>query len=497
MSSGLVWLAIGVYVAIGLAVAFMARRHLSSGAEEFYLGGRKITGLVSAASYAATTYSTFMLLGLAGLTYKGGVGALGFELVYFAGLGLVLVFGPRFWLVGRSQGYVTPSEMLGARYESRLLGGAVALLSCIFLIPYSAAQLLGIGYLLSGITDGGISFGMGIILAALLGAVWTLAAGLRSVAWTDALQAVLMMISAILALGFVIASLGGLGSFLSQVEAERGAWLTQPGPGLFSFWTFVAFTLPWFFFSLSNPQVSQRLFAVRDPKAMRTMIVGFLSFGLVFTLISILWGFAALLKLPDLGNPDLATPGLLATGVVPAWLAILLIVGILAAAITTVDSIALSLASMVGRDVYRAARPGSSEAGELLVGKVVVLAMITAAALFASLELQLITVLAVTSSAGLMVAVPAIVGAFFWREATRAGALASVFGGTLLVAWFKSAPFNPMVVGRPLGIPDVVWILAATVILFVAVSKATTPPADRGRVFIDDLRPQLDRLKIW
>jgi SSS family solute:Na+ symporter len=497
MSTTLVWIAIAVYIAVGLWVALIARRHLAAGTEEFYLGGRKITGLVSAASYAATTYSTFMLIGLAGFTYRGGVGALGFELVYFAGLGLVVVFGPRFWLVGRSQGYVTPSEMLGARYESRLLAGAVALLSCIFLIPYCAAQLLGIGYLLSGVTGGGISFGVGILIAALLGAVWTLVAGLRSVAWTDALQAVLMMVSAILALGFVIESLGGLGSFLERIEAERGQWLTQPGPGFFSFWTFVALTLPWFFFSLSNPQVSQRLFTVRDPRAMRTMIVGFLSFGLIFTLISILWGFAALLKLPELASPDQATPNLLATGAVPVWLSILLIVGILAAAITTVDSIALSLASMVGRDVYRAGVGTADDARELLVGKFVVLAMITAAALFATLKLQLIVVLAVTSSAGLMVTVPAIVGAFFWRQATRAGALASVFGGTILVAWFKSAAFNPLVVGRPLGIPDAVWIFAATVILYVAVSLATTPPADRGRAFIDDLRPQLDRLKVW
>ena len=58
MSTSWVWIAIAVYIAIGLAVAFVARRNLSAGTEEFYLGGRKITGLVSAASYAATTYST-------------------------------------------------------------------------------------------------------------------------------------------------------------------------------------------------------------------------------------------------------------------------------------------------------------------------------------------------------------------------------------------------------------------------------------------------------
>src|SRR5690606_8252027 len=131
-------------------------------------------------------------------------------------------------------------------------------------------------------------------------------------------------------------------------------WLAQPGPGLFSFATFVGLTLPWFFFSLSNPQVSQRLFTTRDLGAMRIMIIAFLSFGLIFTLISILWGFAALLIVPELNNADLATPALIAAGSIPAWIAIPLIVGIMAAAITTVDSIVLTLASMVGRDVYRA-----------------------------------------------------------------------------------------------------------------------------------------------
>lgn len=490
MNPTLVWIAVAAYVTVGLVVAWYARRRLGAGTGEFYLGGRSITGLVSAASYAATTYSAFMMLGLAGLTYKGGVGALGFELVYFAGLGLVLIFGPRFWLVGRTHGYVTPSEMLGARYGSRLLAGLVAVLSCVFLIPYSAIQLLGIGYLLSGTTGGAIPFGAGIVLGAVLGAVWTLAAGLRSVAWTDAVQAVVMLASALLALCFVIDGLGGVGTFMARIEAEHGAWLAQPGPGLFSLPTFIALTLPWFFFSISNPQVSQRLFTTLDPRAMRTMIAGFLSFGLIFTLVSILWGFAGLLAVPGLDNPDLVTPSLLASGAVPAWLGVLLIVGILAAAVTTVDSIALTLASMVGRDVYRAGIRGSDEARELAVGKVVVLVMIAAAALFASLRLELISLLAVASSAGLLVTVPAIVGAFFWRRGTAAGALASVIGGSCAVAWFRLAGIDPW------GVPGVAAAFLMTIALFIGVSLWTRPPADRGRPFIDDLRPALDRLRV-
>jgi SSS family solute:Na+ symporter len=483
-----IWIAIAVYGVAGLAVALWARRQMAGGAEEFYLGGRRITGLVSAASYAATTYSAFMMLGLAGLTYRGGVGAFGFELIYFAGLGLVLIFGPRYWLVGRRFGFVTPSEMLGARYGSRLLAGLVAVLSCVFLIPYSAVQLMGIGLLLSGITNGAIPVGAGILVGAVIAATWTLMAGLRSVAWTDAVQSVLIMGSALLALWFVVDAIGGAGVFMGRIESEYGAWLHQPGPGLFSFATFVGLTLPWLFFSISNPQVSQRLFTTRDLGAMRTMILGFLCFGLVFTVISILWGYSALLLVPDLANPDLATPALLASGAIPAWLAIPLLIGIVAAAITTVDSIALTLASMVGRDVYRAGAPSASDAAELTVGKIVILVVIAAAALFASLQLDLISLLSVASSAGLLVTVPTIVGAFFWRRSTAAGALWSIAGGTIAVVGLGAAGINPM------GIPYAVVAFALTVALFVGVSLVTRPPADRGKAFIDDVKPQLDEL---
>ena len=50
--------------------------------------------------------------------------------------------------MGRHFGFVTPGEMLGHRYESRGVAVAVALTSCLFLIPYASVQLAGVGYLL-------------------------------------------------------------------------------------------------------------------------------------------------------------------------------------------------------------------------------------------------------------------------------------------------------------------------------------------------------------
>ncbi len=149
-----VWLAILVYIAIGIAVAVLARRKLGTGINEFFLANRQVGGFVSALTYAATTYSAFMMVGLAGLTYKLGVGALGFELTYLCGLVLVVFFGPRFWLVGRKFDYLTHAQLLMDRYQSRAVGIVAAVLCLVFLIPYAAIQLMGIGYLLAGVSKG-------------------------------------------------------------------------------------------------------------------------------------------------------------------------------------------------------------------------------------------------------------------------------------------------------------------------------------------------------
>lgn len=485
-----VWGAIALYALIGLAIAGASRRHLGTGVTEYYLAGRRVGGVVSALSYGATTYSAFMMVGLAGLTYAGGVGALGFELVYLAGLGLVVIFGPRFWLASQRHGYITPAEMIGDRYNSRPLAGLLALASCVFLIPYSAVQLMGIGYLLSGASDGAIPFTAGILIGAAFTIIWTLVAGLRSVLWTDVLQVVIMLTTSLLALGFVIAALGGVGEFIELTATERGEWLAVPGPGLFDFTTFIGLTLPWFFFSISNPQVSQRLFTTESLGALRTMIAGFLILGFVYTLISVLWGFAALHLVPDLDQPDLATPTLLASDAIPVPIAVVLMIGIVAAAVSTVDSILLTLGSMVARDVYRPLASGRRGPTEIVIGKLVVLAVTALALAFAWLRLDLISVLSVASSTGLLVTVPAIVGAFFWRGGTAAGALSSVAIAGVTVTALQLTGTNP------LGVPAAVWGLALALALFLGVSRATKPPTEKARAFVDDIAAALRHRRI-
>lgn len=485
MGVGLVIFALVLYVLVGAGVAFLARGGVGRGMAEYFLWNRSMGGFIGALSYSATTYSAFMLVGLAGLTYAGGVGALGFEMVYFSGLVLVAFFGPRFLLAGKKFGYVTPSEMLGDRYASRGVAVVAALASCVFLIPYSAVQLAGIGYLLSGVTNGGISFTVGTLIATALAVTFALVAGIRSVAWTDALQVLIMLVTATVAVLLVVSSLGGFGELFRRVAEEHPGALSVPGGGFFSFSVFLGLTLPWFFFSLSNPQVSQRLFMVGTMRNLRRMLLGFLVIGFVYTLVAVLWGFAALLRFPNLKSADLATPSLLSSDLVPPVVGVIVIVGILAAAISTIDSILLTLSSMVARDVYGNSPGGADENRQLLVGKLVIPVIAVLALLFAGLKLDLIAVLAVSSSAGLLVTVPAIVGAFFWKRGTAAGVISSIVLGGLLVAYLEITQ------AKLLGQGSGVWGLLVAIVLYVGVSLLTTAPDRKAEEFIGYLRGAL------
>jgi SSS family solute:Na+ symporter len=492
-----VWFGIAVYIAVGLGIALMARRGLGAGMSEFFLANRKVGGFVSALTYSATTYSAFMMIGLAGLTYLGGVGALGFELTYLCGMFMMVFFLPRFWLVGKKYGYVSPMELLSDRYQSKWVGATAAILALVFLVPYGAVQLMGVGYLMNGISQGAIPVVAGIIIAVLCAIAWSNIAGMRSVAWTDAFQALVMIVTSAVVLGVIVVALGGFGSFFSRLEEATPGLLTVPTVGgVWNINMFIGLALPWLFFLVSNPQVSQRLFIPKSVTAMKQMLGGFLIFGFIYTMISVLWGFGATLLVPGLENADLATPTLLALPIIPMALAIIVMIGITAAAISTIDSILLTLSSVWARDIHKGLiEPRASEKKQLRVGQWVIPIMAIIAFVFAwwvaeqpggMLELM-IAPLSSAASAGLLMAVPAIFGAFFWKRATAAGAIVSCIVGAIVVLLFQVTGW------KPLGWWPGTWGFIVCAILFVGVSLATKPPKKKADEFIGYLKDKLDK----
>jgi solute:Na+ symporter, SSS family len=475
-----VLLAMVLWSAVSVGIAALARKGMGKGAAEFFIGGRRLKGFVSGMTYAATTYSAFMLVGLVGLTYQSGVGTLGFEMTYLIFTVLfLLVFGPRFWLVGRRFQHITPPELLAHRYENRWVAVLTALLSLFMLIPYASVQLMGAGLLVSGLTGGQIPFMTGVLVMAGLSGFCALWAGMRSVSWTDAFQAVTMLLTSVAALFYMFyAFYGSPGEFFVTVQTEN--------PDLLRFtWEpayFIGLTLPWAFFALTNPQVSQRLFVPGRVVDLRRMILYFSAFGFIYTIISTLFGLQAANLLPGLENPDLAMPLLLSR--VPPLLGLILFVGIFAAATSTLGSIILTLGSLFSRDVVKHFKPDLSEQGETWAGKVGVLALLAICIYFAWLRPGLIVVLSSMASGGLLVMAPAIIGAFFWARASAAGALWSMLVGGIVTAWMYLAKHYP------LGWWPPVWGLGITTLLFLGISLLTHPPRNAAQ-FISDVEEEL------
>ncbi|MFW5688415.1 MAG: sodium:solute symporter family protein, partial [Spirochaetota bacterium] len=303
-------------------------------------------------------------------------------------------------------------------------------------------------------------------------AIW---AGMRSVSWTDAVQAITMIVTSVIAVLFIFFRFfGSPAGFFTTI--------TQNRPELLEFtWSpalFVGLTLPWAFFALTNPQVSQRLFIPDRLRSMRRMILYFAAFGFLYTIISTIFGFAASEIVPGLENPDGAMPALLAK--LPAGVAVIIFIGIFAAASSTLGSIILTLSSLFTRDVVKTIRPGISERTERWLAQIAMVVLLVLCIAFASLQLGLIAVLSSMASGGLLVMAPAIIGAFFWKRASAAGALVSMIVGGLVTGVLSVTGYYP------LGWWPSVWGGGLTTVLFVIVSLVTPAPAG-GAAFIDDL----------
>jgi SSS family solute:Na+ symporter len=288
-----------------------------------------------------------------------------------------------------------------------------------------------------------------------------------------------MIVTSIVAVVFIMFTFfGSPAEFSETIRSEH--------PRLLEFtWTpelYIGITLPWAFFALTNPQVSQRMYVPDKMKNLKRMIMYFAAFGFLYTIIATLFGYQAAHIVPGLENADQAMPRLLAE--IPTGLALIIFVGIFAAASSTLGSIILTLSSLFSRDIARNLRPDISEGTERWIGRLAIFVLLVACIVFAWFRPGLITVLSSMASGGLLVMAPTIIAAFFWKRATAPAAIVSMAVGGAITAVMYLANIYP------LGWWPSVWGLLITSILFVAITLFTTPPRGAGE-FIDNLEREL------
>ncbi len=454
------------FAALGTFIAIYSWRVSRRGDPvDFFIASHGLGGFTSALTYAATTYSAFMMIGLVGFSYATGVGAFGFEAAYFvATLLLLATVGVKLWRISKAEQYISPSEFLASRYQNSITAALASLFMAIALIPYAAIQIIGPAILLELSSGGTLPYSTAVLITTALVLMWGFIGGFRGVAWTDALQGLLMLGSAVLVVVWVFSWGVNPIAYLASMEhisLKFPNWFWTPG-------IFLAYTLPWVFFAVTNPQVVQRLFAPKDFKSYRMMVIGFASFGLLYTLLTTILGLA-LRGYSELGmfpsidinrraNWNLVTPTLLSLAIIPQWLSALVALSVLAAAVTTIDSIALTVSSMVTRDLL--GRTLSTRC-QVAAGRAILVGLTIFIVSFAYLKPAFIVDLAVKSSTLLLPFAPLFIGGLLHKKTAKYTSLLVVAVGflfTLSVILLGASSIH--------GIPLCVWTLAASTIIY-------------------------------
>jgi SSS family solute:Na+ symporter len=457
-----------VYLLAMLAVGVIFRRRSSANAVEFFLAGRRLGRLVLFLTMAATNFSAFTIFGLSGAGYRIGYAfypVMGFGTGFMA-LGFWII-GSRVQVLARERGYITPSDFIMDRFGSYPLKALFSLVMILFTLPYVAIQAIAAGRSLEALA--GVPYWAGALLVMGFTVLYVLLGGMRSVAWTDVVQALMILGFTLAGLLLIARKMGGFAQATGGLAARYPQLFSRPGldgsmvPGVW-----LGYLVLWLFADPMFPQLFQRFLAARDQRSLKTTVVLYplITTFLFFLTVSI--GVLGRAVFPDLSpaQSESVYPLLLARFASP-FVGTLLLTGGLAALMSTLDSQLLTMASMIGLDFAK------RRAAPVWLHRLIVLAIGAAGYLLALHPPQtILDFVNRTSFTGLAALGPVVLGGLYWRRANRYGALAGILAGeaVTVLSYFR-------IVQVP-GLLPVIPVLAVGSAAFVAVSLLTHGPGE-------------------
>ena len=409
-------------VAIGL---FFIRKERTS--ENYFLAGRSLTWPVIGASLFASNIGTEHLVGLAGDAHRVGLVAGGFEwMACFCLMILAVVFVPQYL---RTRIYTIP-EFLERRFSltARVyLSGyftVMIVLTKVSIALYAGAVVMEQFF---GWDRTAVMWGIGIFTA-----FYTAIGGLSAVVYTDVLQTVILVFGAVLLTAIGLSRVGGWSGltasapegFLSMVKPIDHP--DYPITGFVFGNLFVGI-----FYWCMDQAIVQRALGARDIDHGRKGAIfgGFLKILPVFILV--LPGVIAVVLFPDIEH-DRAFPTLVSE-LLPTGIRGLVLAGLLAALMSSLDSTLNASATLVTRDFFvRFTKTEPSQAAQIWLGRITITVVVIAGILWAPVIGKADTIWKYLQIVSAYMAVPiaaAVLTGVLWRRGNNAGALsAMVFG---------------------------------------------------------------------
>ena len=435
----------GIYLAVVVLIGFVAWRSTKT-FDDYILGGRSLGPWVVALAAGASDMSGWLLMGLPGAMYVGGLSeswiAIGLILGAFANWKWVA--GPLRVYTERAGDALTIPDYFTNRFadHDRLLRVLSALVILVFFAIYCASGVVAGARLFESVF--GLPYEQALWWGAAATIIYTLVGGFLAVSWTDTLQAGLMFFALLLAPSIILMNNGGFQATVDVVREFDAARLDWFGGGTLGF-VGVLSALAWGLGYFGQPHILARFMAADNIKTIppaRRIGMAWMILCLAGSLGVGFFGIAYFANNPSAAGPvnDNAERVFieLATLLFNPWVAGVLLSAILAAVMSTLSCQLLVCSSVMTEDFYRGfLRPAASQRELVWAGRISV-ALIALLALWLARDPDS-RVLGLVSYAwaGFGAAFgPVVILSLFWQRMTRNGALAGiVLGAATVIAW--------------------------------------------------------------
>lgn len=464
---------ITLLVYFGILLFAVSREKKNESIEDYFFAGRSLPFWMLSITFIASWWGAGSALSTADLAFEEGMGAF-----WYYGVPVLLSSCIIALLssVIRKVGFFTQGEMLESRY-SQLAKIFLGILVVIFMTLSAASQMVGIGHFFGSYL--GLNYTPAILLGTSIVLIYSMFGGFRGVVFTDIIQFVLLLGSAIIV--FIVANNngGGFNAVAKTAEMRGLTNYTSITSGALKYLPFViTFGSSWSI----QANVWQRISAARNEKDAKKL--SWLSFFVYIPLylIVVLTGMAALPlynKLPEGG---------VVTAIVQDYmgpvLSAFVFVGISAAIMSTMDSLINTASMTLSIDLRR---KKTSTKKDLNYAKIMTL-VVTVIALLISLKIQSILTLSYLASNVITcgILVPLLFG-FFFKKGNSYGAVSSMIFSILFSGYNLLLNLNVKLphFWQLQEISEVLTGLGGSLFLYLIISLVTKSDKNKAIEFIN------------
>ncbi len=495
MADSIIWIlaAFVIYLLFMIVIGLVYAKK-NENAEDYFLGGRKLSGAVAALSAQASDMSGWLLMGLPGSVYALGTGQAWIAIGLFIGTVCNWLFISkrlRRYTIRAGNALTLPTYFENRFHDrKRVLLFISSVTIVIFFLVYTASALAAGGKLFTSVF--GVEYKIALTIGAAVILIYTFMGGFMAVCVTDFVQGTLMLI-ALLVVPLVAYGMIS-GNVMDTLEASGVAGGASSYMNLFhnngkpyGFIDIIS-QVAWGLGYCGMPHILVRFMAVRDEKELnksKGIGIGWVALSLIFACVIGVIGRAYL-------YPGLLTEGaeekvfiemIIKMFTVDYHLPIiggLFLCGILAAIMSTADSQLLVSASSVAEDIFRGViKKEADDKTVLFMSRITVFVIAVLAYVIALDPNSSIMGLVSNAWAGLGSAFgPTVLLSLFWKRTNFQGAVAGIITGALTVIVWDYIPFvSGQTLGSATGLYSLAIGFALSLLAIVAVSLATPAPS--------------------